>query len=67
MLENLWNRTDRYRPIVLCESSVRCGADTEHRRIVSAIRGRNEDEAERLMREHVAGTRRMIEGVAADQ
>ena len=61
MLDRLWDRTDRYRMIVVQVESEERKVEREHREIAAALRARDIALSTRLMREHVAETLRLVE------
>jgi len=65
MLDRLWDRTDRYRMIVVQVGSEERKVEREHREIAAALRARDTVLSSRLMREHVAETLRLVEQHAA--
>jgi DNA-binding GntR family transcriptional regulator len=64
VLDRLWNRTDRYRLIVLRERIHERVAGKEHREIAAAVRARQADLVARLVRDHVGTTKQLIEQLA---
>jgi DNA-binding GntR family transcriptional regulator len=63
ILGQLWDRTDRYRIIVLADRDADQGTGTEHQDIARAIRGRQGDLAAGLMRHHVEQALRSAEKI----
>lgn len=63
ILDRLWDRSDRYRLIVLRDRSSQASARQEHAAIAAAIQSRDARQAARLMDEHVQGTLRIVEGL----
>ncbi len=61
ILDRLWNRSDRYRLIVLRDRVFHVTALYEHGQIAAAIQSRDARQAARLMAAHVQGTLRMVE------
>lgn len=61
ILDRLWNRSDRYRLIVVRDRGSQVAALHEHAQIAGAIQSRDARRAARLMAEHVQGTLRMVE------
>jgi len=61
ILDRLWDRTDRYRLIVVRVESERRKVEREHREIAAAIRGRDPVQATDLMRSHVETTLKLVE------
>jgi len=61
ILDRLWNRSDRYRLIVLRDRVSQVTALHEHGQIAAAIQSRDARQAARLMAAHVQGTLRMVE------
>lgn len=61
ILDRLWNRSDRYRLIVLRDRLSQVTALHEHGQIAAAIQSRDARQAARLMDAHVQGTLRMVE------
>ncbi len=61
ILDRLWDRTDRYRLIVLQVGNQERQVEREHREIAAAIRSRDAARATRLMRDHVATTLKLLE------
>jgi DNA-binding GntR family transcriptional regulator len=64
ILDRLWDRSDRYRLIVVRVQSEERKVEREHREIASALRARDAARATSLMRAHVAETLRMVEHAA---
>ena len=64
ILGQLWDRTDRYRIIVLRDREFDHGTGAEHREIAEAIRSRQAALADRLMRHHVEQALRSVERIA---
>jgi DNA-binding GntR family transcriptional regulator len=54
ILDMLWDRSDRYRLIVLRTKSTAKSAHDEHEAIVRAVMARDEDRSAELMRQHIA-------------
>jgi DNA-binding GntR family transcriptional regulator len=54
MLDILWDRSDRYRLIVLRTKSTAKSAHEEHQAIVQALMSRDGERAAELMRQHIA-------------
>jgi len=65
VLDRLWDRTDRYRMIVVRVESEERNVEREHREIAVALRVRDAALSRRLMRQHVAETLRLVEQHAA--
>jgi DNA-binding GntR family transcriptional regulator len=65
MLDRLWDRTDRYRMIVVQVGSEERKVEREHREIADALRSRDAALSTRLMHDHVAETLRLVEQHAA--
>jgi DNA-binding GntR family transcriptional regulator len=65
MLDRLWDRTDRYRMIVVQVESEERKVEREHREIATALRARDVALSTRLMHDHVAETLRLVEQHAA--
>jgi DNA-binding GntR family transcriptional regulator len=65
MLDRLWDRTDRYRIIVVRVESEERKVEREHREIAAALRARDVALSTRLMRDHLAETLRLVEMHAA--
>jgi DNA-binding GntR family transcriptional regulator len=63
ILDRLWNRSDRYRLIVLRDHVSQSTALREHAEIAAAIQSRDARRGARLMDAHVQGTLRMVEGL----
>jgi DNA-binding GntR family transcriptional regulator len=61
ILDRLWDRTDRYRMIVVRVESEGRKVEREHREIAAAIRTRDAGRATGLMRAHVETTLRLVE------
>jgi DNA-binding GntR family transcriptional regulator len=61
ILDRLWDRTDRYRLIVVQVESEGRKVEWEHRAIAAAIRARDVELATELMRSHVATTLKLVE------
>jgi DNA-binding GntR family transcriptional regulator len=66
LLEQLWNRTDRYRLLVLQDSALNTKAREEHIRIAQAIADREAAQVGRLMYDHIEATLRVLERMMAD-
>jgi DNA-binding GntR family transcriptional regulator len=64
ILRQLWDRTDRYRIIVMADRPIDPGTGTEHQDIARAILGRQGDLVADLMRRHVEHALRSAESVA---
>jgi DNA-binding GntR family transcriptional regulator len=64
ILGQLWDRTDRYRIIVLRDRDLDDGTGAEHRQIAEAIRSRQGTLADSLMRHHVEQALRSVERIA---
>lgn len=54
ILDSLWDRTDRYRLLLLRDGSHARGADDEHRALVQAVLRRDPNTASTVMHQHVA-------------
>ena len=65
-LDSLWDRTDRYRLLLLQEKIHVAAAGREHRTIARALKRRDEDEVARLMFDHVKAAEDLIVEVASD-
>jgi DNA-binding GntR family transcriptional regulator len=65
MLDRLWDRTDRYRMIVVQVESEERKVEREHREIAAALRARDVTLVTNLMYAHVAETLRLVEQHAA--
>lgn len=63
-LDQLWNRTDRYRLIVLQNRIQERAAEEEHREIAAALLGRDARLVADLVHRHVEKTQRLIEQLA---
>ena len=63
-LDQLWNRTDRYRLIVLQNRIQERAAEEEHREIAAALLGRDTRLVADLVHRHVEKTQRLIEQLA---
>jgi DNA-binding GntR family transcriptional regulator len=61
ILDRLWDRTDRYRLIVVQVESEGRKVEREHRKIAAAIRARDAKLATELMRSHVETTLTLVE------
>lgn len=61
VLDRLWDRTDRYRLIILRERIYGRAAWKEHRDIAAAVKTRKPQLAARMMRAHVGKARQLIE------
>jgi DNA-binding GntR family transcriptional regulator len=64
ILGQLWDRTDRYRIIVLRDRGFDHGTGAEHKKIAEAIRGRQGALADSLMRDHVEQALRSVQRIA---
>ena len=64
VLDQLWNRTDRYRLIVLHDRIHERSAGEEHREIATALKARDAERVEDLVQQHVEKTQRLIEQLA---
>jgi len=64
VLDQLWNRTDRYRLIVLQNRIQERAAEEEHREIAAALLGRDVTGVADLVHRHVLKTQRLIEQLA---
>ena len=64
VLDQLWNRTDRYRLIVLHDRIHERAAGEEHREIATALKARDAERVEDLVQQHVEKTQRLIEQLA---
>jgi DNA-binding GntR family transcriptional regulator len=64
VLDQLWNRTDRYRLIVLQNRIQERAAEEEHREIAAALLGRETSRVADLVNRHVEKTQRLIEQLA---
>ena len=64
VLDQLWNRTDRYRLIVLQNRIQERAAEEEHREIAAALVGRDAEGVADLVYRHVEKTQRLIEQLA---
>jgi DNA-binding GntR family transcriptional regulator len=64
VLDQLWNRTDRYRLIVLQNRIQERAAEEEHREIAAALVGRDARRVGDLVNRHVEKTQRLIEQLA---
>jgi DNA-binding GntR family transcriptional regulator len=64
VLDQLWNRTDRYRLIVLQNRIQERAAEEEHREIAAALLGRDAKRVADLVHRHVLKTQRLIEQLA---
>jgi DNA-binding GntR family transcriptional regulator len=56
ILDMLWDRSDRYRLIVLRAKSIAQSAHREHQAIIRALLDRDAERSEALMREHIASS-----------
>jgi DNA-binding GntR family transcriptional regulator len=65
ILDRLWDRTDRYRLIVVRVEGEGHKVEREHRQIAAAIRARDAALATSLMRAHVGTTLQLVEEHAA--
>jgi DNA-binding GntR family transcriptional regulator len=65
-LDSLWDRTDRYRLLLLQEKSHVAAAGREHRTIAGALTRRDAEEVRRLMFKHVAAAEDLIVELAGD-
>lgn len=66
LLDSLWDRTDRYRLLLLQEKIHVAAAGREHRAIAQALQRRDADEVARLMFQHVKAAEDLIVEVAGD-
>lgn len=66
LLEQLWDRTDRYRVLVLQDSNLNKKAREEHIRIAQAIEAREADQVAPLMYDHIEATLRQLERMTSD-
>ncbi len=66
VLDQLWNRTDRYRLIVLQNRIQERAAEEEHREIAAALLGRDARRVADLVNRHVEKTQRLIEQLAEE-
>ena len=64
VLDQLWNRTDRYRLIVLQNRIQERAAEEEHREIAGALLGRDTTRVADLVHRHVSKTQGLIEQLA---
>ncbi len=64
VLDHLWNRTDRYRLIVLQDRIQERAAGEEHREIAAALKAREAKRVPDLVHRHVEKTQRLIEQLA---
>jgi DNA-binding GntR family transcriptional regulator len=64
VLDQLWNRTDRYRLIVLQNRIQERAAEEEHREIAAALVRRDASRVADLVNRHVEKTQRLIEQLA---
>jgi DNA-binding GntR family transcriptional regulator len=64
VLDQLWNRTDRYRLIVLQDRIQERAAEEEHRKIAAALLARDVKPVAELVHRHVEKTQRLIEQLA---
>jgi len=64
VLDQLWNRTDRYRLIVLRDRIQERAAEAEHREIAEALKARQAKRVADLVHRHVEKTQRLIEQLA---
>ncbi len=64
VLDHLWNRTDRYRLIVLQDRIQERAAGEEHREIASTLKAREAKQVADLVHRHVEKTQRLIEQLA---
>lgn len=60
-LDRLWDRTDRYRMIVVQVDSEERKVEREHREIAAAIHARDDVRATELMREHLTATLTLVQ------
>ncbi len=63
VLDQLWNRTDRYRLIVLQERIHERVAGAEHREIAAALTAKDAERVAELVHRHVEKTQRLIEQI----
>jgi DNA-binding GntR family transcriptional regulator len=66
LLDSLWDRTDRYRLLLLHEKIHVAAAGREHRTLALALRRRDADEISRLMYQHVKAAEDLIVGIGGD-
>ncbi len=64
LLDNLWDRCDRYRVATLNDESQVRVANDDHRRIVTVFNEGKADEAAQLMREHITASLDRIDPAA---
>lgn len=64
VLDQLWNRTDRYRLIVLHDRIHERAAGEEHREIATALKARDAERVADLVQQHVEKTQHLIEQLA---
>lgn len=64
-LDSLWDRTDRYRLVVLHEQRLTAAVEKEHRDIALAIQGRNARKVAALVRKHVRSARKWTDRFSA--
>lgn len=60
ILDTLWDRTDRYRLILLRTKQTAKSAHREHKAIVRAVVSRDAEQAAEVMRQHIATSLSMI-------
>jgi DNA-binding GntR family transcriptional regulator len=65
ILDQLWDRTDRYRLIVLRDHAFNRSTHTEHIKIAKAVHARDGDTAAELMQHHVQAALRTVEHMAS--
>lgn len=64
-LDRLWERTDRYRMVLLRDTLASRGASTEHVEIAAAVRRRDTEAVEELVRLHISTAAEGIEEILA--
>jgi DNA-binding GntR family transcriptional regulator len=67
LLDSLWDRTDRYRLLLLQDELHLFAVAREHQRIARAVQRRDVDKVTKLVSDHVAAAERLIGEVAGDR
>ncbi len=67
LLEQLWDRTDRYRLLILQDSNLTKRAREEHIRIAQAIKARDADQVGPLMYNHIEATLLRLQKMTSEE